>query len=148
MFKIDVVDYNNKDFINLCQLLENEHKQVIKEQRSPNGNCLNNLENFKYVYLAFMDDKAVGCLAMKEIRDGVAELGRLYVLSDYRNHGVATKLFDICSEQAKKDGAKKLILDTYQRFEAAIKLYKKLGFKEINNYIDNSFYSICMEKII
>ena len=84
----------------------------------------------------------------KKIKDGVAELGRLYVLSDYRNHGVATKLFDICCEQAKKDDAKKLILDTYQRFEAAIKLYKKIGFKEINNYIDNSFYSICMEKII
>ena len=33
MLKIDVVDYNNKDFINLCQLLENEYKQVIKEQR-------------------------------------------------------------------------------------------------------------------
>ncbi len=31
MFIIDVVDYNNFDFINLCQLLESEHKQVIKE---------------------------------------------------------------------------------------------------------------------
>ena len=31
MFKIDFIDNNNKDFINLCQLLEEEHKQVIKE---------------------------------------------------------------------------------------------------------------------
>ena len=38
MISINIVEYNNKDFIQLCSLLEKEHIEVIKEQRSPKGN--------------------------------------------------------------------------------------------------------------
>ena len=148
MITINIVDYNNKDFIQLCNLLEKEHIEVIKEQRSPKGNCLNNLDKFKYVFIAYDNLKPVGCLAMKDIVDGVVELGRLYVLPEYRNQGIATKLFEIAESNAKENNAKKLILDTYKRFEAAIKLYKKLGFYEIDNYITDSPYSVCMEKVL
>lgn len=148
MFKINIVDYKNKDFYNLCNYLEQEHIDVIKEQRSPKGNCLNNLDKFKYVFIAYDNLKPIGCLAMKDIVDGVVELGRLYVLPEYRNQGVATKLFGIAENKAKENNAKKLILDTYKRFESAINLYKKLGFYEIDNYITDSPYSVCMEKVL
>ena len=146
MLTINIVEYNNSDFIQLCNLLEKEHIDIIREQRSPKGNCLNNLSEFKYIFVAYNNQQAIGCVAMKAVKDSVAELGRLYVLPEYRKHGIATKLFEMVEKQAKKNGAKKIILDTYKRFDSAIKLYKKLGFNEINNYIENSPYSICLEK--
>ena len=148
MFDIKIVDYKNKDFIELCQKLEEEHVNVIKEQRSPKGNCLNNLDKFKYVFIAYDEGKAVGCFAMKDVVDGVAELGRLYVLPDYRHNGIAYKLLEKAEKQAKEEGANKIILDTYNRFVSAVKLYKRFGFKEIDNYMDGSPYSVCMEKEI
>ena len=53
MISIKLVTYDNQDFIQLCNLLEKEHLEVIKEQRSPNGNCLNNLDKFKIVFTKF-----------------------------------------------------------------------------------------------
>ena len=148
MIIIKSVEYNNPDFIQLCNLLEQEHVEVIKEQRSPKGNCLNNLDNFKIVFIAYDNLKPVGCLAMKEKINDIVEVGRLYVLPEYRKNGIALELFNNVFNKAKELNAKKIILDTYKRFEAAIKLYERLGFYEIDNYIADSPYSICMEKTI
>ena len=148
MISKKIVEYNNSDFIQLCKLLEKEHVDVIKEQRSPNGNCLNNLDKFKTVFVAYDDFNPVGCLAMKEKNNDTVEVGRLYVLPEYRKKGIASMLFNNVFDKSKELKAKKVILDTYKRFEAAIKLYKKLGFYEIDNYIDVSPYSVCMEKVL
>ncbi|MBR5369714.1 MAG: GNAT family N-acetyltransferase [Bacilli bacterium] len=148
MITINIVEYNNLDFIQLCELLEKEHIDVIKEQRSPNGNCLNNLDKFKTVFVAYDNSKPVGCLAMKEKINDIVEVGRLYVLSEYRKKGIASMLFNNVFNKAKELKAKKVILDTYKRFESAIRLYKKLGFYEIDNYIDGSPHSVCMEKVL
>ena len=148
MITIHKVKYNNEDFIKLCNLLEKEHIEVIKEHRSPSGNCLNNLDSFKIVFIAYDESTPVGCIAMKEKDNDIIEVGRLYVLPKYRKKGIATMLFNNVFDEARKLNAKKIILDTYKRFDSAIKLYKKLDFYEIDNYITNSPYSVCMEKRI
>ena len=148
MISIKKVEYNNQDFIQLCTLLEKEHVEVIKEQRSLKGNCLNNLDKFKIVFIAYDGIKPVGCIAMKDSINDIIEVGRLYVLPEYRNNGIASMLFNNVFDRAKELKAKKIILDTYKRFEQAVNLYKKLGFYEIDNYITDSPYSVCMEKQI
>lgn len=146
MISINAVEHNNPDFNQLCNMLEKEHVEVIKEQRSPNGNCLNNLDKFKTIFIAYEDSKPVGCIAMKDKTNDTIEIGRLYVLPEYRKNGIASLLFNKVFDKAKELNAKKVVLDTYKRFEDATRLYEKLGFKEIDNYINNSPYSICMEK--
>ena len=148
MITVKQIKYNNQDFIHLCSLLEKEHKEVIKEQRSPKGNCLNNLDKFGIVFVAYEGLKPVGCLAMQDKKDHTIEIGRLYVLSEYRKNGIASMLFNNAFDKAKELKAKRIILDTYKRFEDAVRLYKKLGFYEIDNYIEDSPYSLCMEKLI
>ena len=148
MISISIVKYNNPNFIQLCNLLEKEHIEVIREQRSPKGNCLNNLDKFKIVFIAYDNLKPVGCLAMKDKTDDTIEVGRLYVLPEYRQNGIASMLFNNVFDKAKELNAKRIKLDTYKRFESAVRLYKKLGFYEIDNYITDSPYSVCMEKII
>ena len=142
------VNFDNTDFIKLCQCLEQEHIDVIKEQRSPKGNCLNNLDKFTTVFIQYIDDKPVGCLAMKDCINKTIEVGRLYVSPEYRQNKIATKLFQKAEEYAKELGANRIILDTYKRFTSAIALYKNKCFYEIDNYLEYSPYSICMEKKI
>lgn len=148
MIKIKKVKYNNKDFYMLCSMLEQEHIDVVREQRSPRGNCLKNLESFFRIFVAYDSKKPIGCLAMKDMIDGNISLGRLYVLPEYRKQGVAKNLFAKVFLEAKEQGAKSITLDTYKRFESAVILYKKLGFYKIDNYLRESPFSLCMKKDI
>ena len=96
MIKIDLTNYTNNDFIKLVKLLEQEHVDVIKEQRSPKGNCLNNLDKFKVIFIAYDNLKPVGCLAMKDNINGTVEIGRLYVSPEYRNQGIGAYVCKFC----------------------------------------------------
>ena len=145
---IKEVTYNDNNFIELCKKLEKEHINVVKEQRSPNANCLNNLDKFIHVLLYFDGDKAVGALAISKPINNIVEIGRLYVLPEYRNKKVATKLFEKAFSIIKEEGIKTAVLNTYKRFEAAVHLYGKLGFQIVETFehLKNSPYSICMRK--
>ena len=145
---IKEVTYDNDYFIELCKKLEKEHIEVVAEQRSPNGNCLNNLDKYIHILLYFDGEKPVGSLAISKPINNVVEIGRLYVLPEYRNKKIATELFEKAFAIINEEGNKSAILNTYKRFEAAVHLYKKLGFEivETFDYLKNSPYSICMKK--
>lgn len=82
---IKEVNYNDSDFFELCKKLEQEHVEVIAEQRSTNGNCLKDLEQYIHVLLYLENGKVVGCLAISKPIDSVVEIGRVFVLPEYRN---------------------------------------------------------------
>lgn len=85
-----------------------------------------------------------------EVKIQLLKIGRVYVCKEYRNHGIATKLFENVEKVAKSDGATLLILDTYERLASAVNLYKKLGFKVVPQFeeLKDSPFSICMSKQI
>ena len=143
---IKLVKNNNLDFIKLCEELEYAHQNVIKEQRAKHGNCLNNLDTFATILLYYIDNIAVGCMAMTNPVNDKAEIGRVYVKEEYRQQKIAYQLFNCIIEEARKQKIKILKLDTYSRFKAAVNMYKKFGFYEVNNYIEDSPYSLCMQK--
>ena len=147
---IKKVENNNADFFCLCEMLEKEHKNIIKEQRNKGANCLKNLEKYKTVLIAYEEEKPVGCIAMTEVQNEICNLGRVFVKESYRNRGIATKLLNEIEGYAKKEQAKILKLDTYERFVQAVHLYEKFGFKRIKNdkFDPNTAFSIYMEKKI
>lgn len=146
---IKEVNYNDSDFFELCKKLEQEHVEVIAEQRSTNGNCLKNLEQYIHVLLYLENGKAVGCLAISKPIDSVVEIGRVYVLPEYRNKKIATKLFEKAFIIIQDEGNIAVTLNTYNRFKSAIHLYKKLGFEIVDTFkkLKNSPFSICMKKV-
>lgn len=148
--EIKTVSNNNDDFIQLCKELDDVHNIIVAEQRAANSSCLYELEIYKNVYVMYYNELAVGCIAFTDVIDGNIEIGRVYIREQYRNQGIATKIFKKVLDSAIEKGAKSLTLDTYERLENAVRLYKKWGFKIVPQFdnLKDSPYSICMKKDI
>jgi ribosomal protein S18 acetylase RimI-like enzyme len=89
------------------------------------------------ICVAYHDQVAIGCVALREFKDNVGEIKRLYVKPMYRNHHVALKLMHQIILLAKDLNYEMLLLDTLASMRPAITLYKKIGFYEIDAYYEN-----------
>jgi putative acetyltransferase len=76
----------------------------------------------------------VGCIALKDLGDGIAEAKRLFVRSAYRGLDLGRLLLLHIIDVATQAGYSSLRLDTLARFTAANQLYAQLGFKQIAAY--------------
>jgi putative acetyltransferase len=100
------------------------------------------------VFVARVDDAAVGIVALVDRGDGSAEVKRMFVSESARGHGAATALLRSLEELAADRGLHTLQLETGPLNHAAIALYERLGYGRIPNfppYVGDEF-SICMEK--
>jgi ribosomal protein S18 acetylase RimI-like enzyme len=90
------------------------------------------------IYLAKLNDRIAGCIALRKLEDGICEMKRLYVRPDCRGHKLGKLLCDKLIDKAMVMGYKKMRLDTISHLmKDAIKLYKSYGFYEIPAYYDN-----------
>lgn len=100
------------------------------------------LSNFPLMYgppdgvflLAWQGREPVGGVGLRKLAPGVCEMKRLYVYDRFKGQGVGRKLCVELIEEAKRMGYEKMRLDTLGRMGAARKLYRSLGFKEIESY--------------
>lgn len=110
----------------------------------------NKIDNLKYVVVAYENDIAVGCGAMKQFADDSMEIKRMYVLPDKRAEGVATTILNCLEKWAMELNYKRSVLETGEGLTAAIGLYNKNGYKKIPNFgqYENIETSKCFEKIL
>ncbi len=100
---------------------------------------LNNVEE-KYgmpqgrLYLAYWEEAAVGCIALRKIDAERCELKRLYVQPEFRNQGIGTLLINKVIEEARVIGYTSMLLDTLPFLESAQRLYEKHGFVRVEKY--------------
>jgi len=86
------------------------------------------------VLLAFVDDEAAGCVALKPIAIGgpgrVCEMKRLWVRPAYHRRGLGRTLARDVLDLARERGYSSVVLDTMPRtMQAAYTLYRSLGFE-------------------
>jgi carbonic anhydrase len=62
---------------------------------------------------------------------------RLFVKDEYKGQGIGKGLADAIVREAKNKGYSRMRLDSLKRMGTAVALYKKLGFKEIGQYVEN-----------
>ena len=88
-----------------------------------------------------IDDSGVvcGCVAYHRFDKGTAEMKRLYVRPAGRGRHLGERLAVRIMELAREDGYKRMVLDTVAPLEAAVSLYRKLGFEVIEPYYHNPF---------
>jgi ribosomal protein S18 acetylase RimI-like enzyme len=87
--------------------------------------------------IAEMDGEDAGCIALRDMGDGYAEMKRLYVAPDYRGLGIGRALTEDFIQIARAMGYKAVRLDTIPRLGVAYTIYQKYGFRKISPYTYN-----------
>lgn len=149
MIKILRTDSSNQDFINLVKLLDKELEIRDGEEHTFYAQY-NKIDKLKNVVVAFYNETAVGCGAIKEYDISTIEVKRMFVKDEYRSKGIATKVLIDLELWAGELGYNKCILETGLKQPEAIRLYTKNNYKIIANYGQYAgvVNSVCMEKVL
>jgi carbonic anhydrase len=92
------------------------------------------------LYLADVNGKTAGCIALRKLADGVCEMKRLFIREDFRGLGLGKLLVEKLLEEARLIGYEKMRLDTLPvKMATAVKIYRNFGFEEIRAYYDNPY---------
>lgn len=83
------------------------------------------------ILFAAYDDKIVGTVALKYIEPGLYELTKMAVDETYRGLGAGKAICTAAIDKARELGATKVLLYSQTGLQAAIGIYRKLGFIEI-----------------
>jgi ribosomal protein S18 acetylase RimI-like enzyme len=75
-----------------------------------------------------------GCVALRKLSDDTCEMKRLYVRPKFRGLKIGRNLANTVIAQARKIGYKHMRIHTISALEQANRLYKWLGFNEIDPY--------------
>ena len=115
-YKKDIIHMYNKD-------LSEDEKNKINEYVTNSVS-----EMFKDYYNIVFDDKIIGSILLKDIQEGKL-IDEIYIEKEFRNNGIGT---DIIMKVVKKSNNKNIYLWVYKENIKAVSLYKKLGFKIID----------------
>ena len=143
-------DSTNKDFIELVKQLDAD-LAIRDGDDHPFYDQFNKIDSIKYTVVAYDETNcALGCGAIKEFETGTMEVKRMFVPLEQRGKGIAGKILQELEIWAMELGNKKCILETGIKQPEAISLYKKCGYRFIDNYgqyagVENS---ICFEKLL
>ncbi|WP_142783283.1 GNAT family N-acetyltransferase [Changchengzhania lutea] len=138
---------DNVDFKKLIKKLD-AYLKITDGDEHDFYNQYNNINVIKYVVVAYSDNLAVGCGAIKAYDDNASEIKRMFTDSDFRQKGIASKILTELEQWSKELGFTSCILETGINQKAAIKLYRHKGYKDIPNYgpYINALNSLCFKK--
>ena len=87
-----------------------------------------------------------GCIALRDLGNGICEMKRLFLRPGFRGNGLGRKCAEQIIRTAREMGYVAMRLDTLPIMRAAIDLYRSMGFYEIGDYADNPVEgALCME---
>ena len=109
------------------QAFEDELDRLPGEYAPPAGQLL----------LARYNDEVIGMAAIRPLGDGVCELKRMVIRPTWRGRGFGRLLGEEAVRTVKYVGFRSIRLDTLARLEAALELYRSMGFVEIDAYREN-----------
>src|SRR5688572_11956275 len=99
--------------------------------------------------VAYLDEVAVGCGAVRRLDEATAELKRMYVDSSVRGRGIGRALVEALEREARVLGITRIVLETGTRLAPAIRLYEAMGYKRIplfGEYLSSPETSLCFGK--
>ncbi|MFD4366050.1 GNAT family N-acetyltransferase [Rhodococcus sp. NPDC058521] len=94
----------------------------------------NVLSSTDSVVLAFDDDRPVGCGAFRRLDGCDIELKRMFVATSHRGRGIAGSVLTALEVWAREEGFRHAVLETGVRQSEAITLYRRAGYRVIDNY--------------
>lgn len=88
--------------------------------------------------MATVDDRPAGCVALRDLGDGVCEMKRLYIDPSARSLGLGKRLVAAILDRAKVLGHRRMVLDSTPEMSRAVALYRSFGFEEAEPYGESS----------
>lgn len=116
-------DPSFQEFLTL-QNYDAELKDLTEKYGLPNGR----------LYIAFFENEAAGCIALRKINDESCEIKRFYIRPKFRGQKLGSLLLEKIMTDAKEIGYENILLDTLPFLKTAIEMYKRRGFYEIERY--------------
>ncbi|VAW21758.1 Uncharacterized acetyltransferase YjgM [hydrothermal vent metagenome] len=104
-----------------------------------------NIKNAVY-FIIEKEGKIFGGAGIKQLDnyDGnVCELQKMYFLPEARGIGLGKVLIELCLQKAKEFGFEKCYLETLPYMKDARKLYKKVGFKDLDARMGDTGHYSC-----
>jgi GNAT superfamily N-acetyltransferase len=99
--------------------------------------------------VAYLDDVAVGCGAVRRLDETTAEIKRMYVDPSVRGRGIGRAMVEALEREARLVGVTTIVLETGTRLASAIKLYEAMGYAHIplfGEYLSSPNTSLCFGK--
>jgi GNAT superfamily N-acetyltransferase len=87
-------------------------------------------------YRLFLADDDGGCVALRVLSVGTAEMKRLYVRDAHRGKGLGRALAEAAIRAAREAGCARIVLDTLPKMREAQTLYRTLNFRPIAPYLE------------
>ena len=142
-------DGNDEDFQRFYLKTEEYYSSIVGGIENRKGFIPYNIsESITEVLIAYIDDTAVGCAGLKRYSEEDVEIKRVWVNPENRGQHIALDMMAQIEERAVNEGYKRTVLQTREIMEDAVGLYKKLGYKQIENYspYDKLNGAICFAK--
>jgi len=118
-----------------------EYLQVLKTDYANEIGCVAGQEdiegfpeNYRALFIAKIDGTAVAACGVKHINDRDCELGKLFCRPVGRGHALGRRLTEKALEHARRQNYERLVLSTEPVMKHAIRLYRDLGFQDIEDY--------------
>ncbi len=140
---------DNPDFQELVKHLDAELRVRDGDEHAFYSQ-FNKIDAIRHAVVAYINNQAVGCGAIKSYDTETVEIKRMFVPPVRRGQGIASQILTDLEEWATELGFKKCILETGYKQPEAIALYTKNGYRAIPNYgqYQNVKNSVCFGKVI
>lgn len=147
MITIKRTDSTYPDFGLLIKELDkdlNERYGLAQAEYSP----LNKVDAIKNVVVVYVGEEPAGCGCFKRFDENSVEMKRVFVDTNHRNKGIATRLMAELEKWAAEEGYTRAVLETGTRQHEAIRLYEKIGYEKTPNFppYDEMEFSVCYGK--
>jgi predicted GNAT family N-acyltransferase len=124
LIEIKIVSYEEQ--LNAIQNIRIEVFQ--KEQKVAPELEFDGLDAIAIHLLAYVDNKPVGTLRIREIKPKIVKVERLAVLDSYRNRGIGKKLMVAALDNIATTGDRLVVIHAQEYIK---KLYQQLGFEQV-----------------
>ena len=155
---------NNAEILTIRKVQQNDNKHlstlikaVFDEYDAPKVGTVYSDPTTDDLYELFKNPKSVlwvvkensevlGCCGVYPtdgLPRGCAELVKFYLKPKARGRKIGTRLMDQCIQSAKELGYSQLYIESLSQFDNAVKMYQKLGFKNLEKPLGETVHTSC-----
>lgn len=97
-------------------------------------------------FVAFDHLGPMACATLRLLDPLTAEVKRMFVHPRARGRGVGEAMLVALENAASARGCTRIVLDTHASLVEAARLYRRLGYRDIERYNDNPYAALWFEK--